>query len=432
MFWLLALLLAALAGAFILWPFFFSRRAGRSGGFAAVARALYRQRLGELDDEARTGILELDERAELEDELGHALLKGWAAEETGAATATPEDEPRSFHIDSGSEAAAQALQPKPGYRTLLASGRLAGRGGLGWAWLATLIAVPLFATVLYLRLGEPDAEKLAQAAGIMRLDPAADRIEMDRWRAVLSERVQAQPTDAGSWFLLGHLYMVGEDYAAAAAAFERAQRLPGSGASVDSYWLQARYLAAGGRLDEGGRKVAERILVRTPNDPTALQITALDAYQRGDFRAAVDLSNRALSNPLDPTHQALLQVIFDRARVKLGELTPAVEVRLSATVSPPKGASLFVIARPPGGGMPYAVVRRPASVLPQTIRLDDAVAMNLAMPLTSADALEVVARISLTGLAMKHPGDWEWRSQALSLADAAVVTVEAELSPPKL
>ena len=94
--------------------------------------------------------------------------------------------------------------------------------------------------------------------------------------------------------------------------------------------------------------------------------------------------------------------------------------------------TLFVMARPVGGGMPYAVVRRPAEGFPRTIRLDDAGSMNPALPLSAASGVEVVVRLSLSGTAMAHPGDWEWHSEALAFDAGADVPIQlsAILTPP--
>ena len=115
----------------------------------------------------------------------------------------------------------------------------------------------------------------------------------------------------------------------------------------------------------------------------------------------------------------------------LGDLKPSIDVRLSATETPPPNTTLFVIARPVGGGMPFAVVRRPAHPLPESIRLDDAVSMNPAALLSTAQVIEVVARISLAGTPMAHPGDWEWRSEPLVLSEVdPTITLAADLKPP--
>ena len=400
MFWLWAALLGLGGAAFAAAPFFRSGRGGTER--AATLRELYRQRLDELDDEAYSGLLESGERQAMEAELGRALLDEFGNEA-----------PASDRRDS-MEVAALAAKESP-----------------GWAWLAAGLAAPVVAVALYLSIGEPDASWLSNASKVMVLDPAQDRIELDRWRARLGHRVQQRPGDAGSWFLLGRIYLTDEDYAAAAAAFERAHALTGEDPGVDLHWLQARYLAAGGRLDEGAAAIAERILAQTPNQPMVLELLGLEAFRRADYREAVSLFNRALSNPLDPLPRRVLTTGFAEARARLGDLLPAIDVSVAAQAPLPEGATLFVIARPPGGGMPYAVLRRPASQLPGTFRLDDAVSMNPAAPLSMAERIEVVVRVSRAGTATAHPGDWQWLSKPLAVADAkAPLALQAEIGPP--
>ena len=196
MFWLWAALLGLAAAAFAAAPFFLGGRVGIER--AATLRALYRQRLDELDDETRSGLLEASERQAMEAELGRSLLSDFDDEEPAA------------------------------------------KNSRSWAWLVAGLAAPLAAVALYLSIGEPDAPMLSGASHVLRLDPAEDRIELDRWRALLGHRVQRREDDAGSWFLLGRIYLADEDYAAAAAAFERAHALAGEDPAVDFHWLQAR------------------------------------------------------------------------------------------------------------------------------------------------------------------------------------------------
>ena len=405
MFWLGAALLGLAAAVFAAAPFFLGGHRGTER--ASTLRALYRQRLDELDDEARSGVLEAGERPAMEAELGRALLIDVDAEAFG-------NPGRADRQPRGSTSAG-LRQRLVGNRALLLAG----------------LCAPLAALALYFGIGEPDAPMLAGAAQVMRLDPAEDRIELDRWRARLGERVRQRPDDAGSWFLLGQIYLTDGDHAAAAAAFERAQALTGGDPGIDLHWLQARYLAAGGRLDEGAAAIAERILARTPNQPMVLELLGLEAFRREDYRQAVTLFNRALSNPLEPLSRRVLLLGLEQARARLGDLLPAIDVAVTAMSPPPENATLFVIARPPEGGMPYAVLRRPASQLPDTFRLDDAVSMNPALPLSMAERIEVVVRVSRAGTATAHPGDWQWRSEPLAVADAeAPIALQAELQPP--
>ena len=365
-------------------------RRQRETGRALAVRALYRQRLEELEEEARAGLLDEASRAEMERELAQGLLRDFA--------------------------------PDEGLRTDRPS-RL---------WVPVALAVPLAALALYLHLGEPQAEMLRTAAAVLDMDPEQDRLQLDRWRRILSERLAIEPEDGQSRYLLGHVHLKEGSYRQAAAAFALAQGAAGGDdPSIDWHWFQALYLANEGRLDDAARRIAQRILARNPNQMAILEILILDAYRRNDYQESVSLLNRALAIPGDPHRQVALAALMKQARAMLGDLQPSIDIQLTAAQPPPAEATLFVIARPPGGGMPFAVVRRPAAPLPEAVRLDDAVSMNPAAPLSAAAEVEVIARISLTGTATPHPGDWQWRSEPLSLTAASEpVQLAAQLRPP--
>jgi cytochrome c-type biogenesis protein CcmH len=285
--------------------------------------------------------------------------------------------------------------------------------------------------LVYNLVGDPLAMSLVDADQVFQLDPSRDQAALNTWRERLEVRVDRQPDDAKSWYLLGHVDLRLGRFATAAEAFSMAGRTHGEDPSIDIFWLQARYMAASGQIDETSRTIAERILARDPNQPLVLEMFAIDAFQRSAFQESVELLNRALTNPLQENHQRTLEAGFQEARTKLGVLPGSVDVAIAAEAEIPAGMTLFVIARPVGGGMPYAVVRRPATDFPRIVRLDDAVSMNPALPLSQASEVEVVVRLSRSGTAMAHPGDWEWQSAPLTPGDTAqAIQLSAVLSPP--
>ncbi len=370
-------------------------RARDQAGPESTVAALYQDRLQELRGEIRGGLAEADDRETLEEELGAALLTDY--EELAGSHAAP-----------------------------VAADRPA-------RWLPIAGAAGMLAVVLlvYGTVGDPQAMKVAGAEQLLGLDPAADAAELGRWRERLEERVDARPGDARSWYLLGHADLMLGRYASAAEAFAMAHQAYGDDPSIDLFWLRARYLAARGQMDATTRAIAERLLAGDPNQPMVLEMLAVEAYREEDYPRAVNLLNRALSGELAPRQRQALQVVFDEARRKLGQQAASVDVAIETQGEVPADATLFVIARPVGGGMPFAVVRRPVGGFPGTIRLDDAVSMNPAAPLSGAREVEVVVRLSRSGTAMAHPGDWEWRSSPLRLdGGGGPFSLTATLKPP--
>ncbi|MCZ6618951.1 MAG: c-type cytochrome biogenesis protein CcmI [Gammaproteobacteria bacterium] len=391
-------LLMLLALTLALWPFVRPRTGARQDRSQTV-RAIYRGRLRELDAELINGQLDRDTRIELEQELGAALLEDFA------------------DVD-GEEA---DLEPK--------------QAGPRLAWLLVAGLLPMASTAIYLSLGDPGVMELNGAEVVLQLEAENHEGILTDWRNRLSSRVSAKPEDAQSWYLLGHVELKLSNYQRAAEAFAKAHEFFANDLNIDLYWLQARYLAAGGQIDQGTSAIGQRILESAPNQPLVLEMLAIDAFRRGNFKTAVSFLNRALTNPLSHAQRAALSSGFAEAREQLGDLKPSVDVAVHVVMGAadqlPEGATLFVIARPPGGGMPFAVVRRPAVQLPITVRLDDAVSMNPAAGLSLAQEVEVVVRLSRSGAAMARPGDWEWRSEVIKLADLEnPLRLVAPLTPP--
>ena len=395
-FWWWAVAAMLCAAGFIVYPLLRKTRpeAGRSAADrSAMARALYRDRLVELDGEVAVGQLAPEALEEVAAEAGASMLADY-----------PADAPEVANRPDG---------PAP---------RLA---------VAAAVVLLLASVGIYFQVGEPGASEIAGAEVVLRLDPATQSGELAQWRERLERRVAARPDDAQSWYLLGHARLQLQSYPQAAEAFAMAHAAVGDDPSIDVYWLQARYLAAKGVIDGATRAIAERLLAGRPNHPLVLEMFAIDAYRRGEFRQSVDFLSRALSGPLSAGQRATLSGSLAQARAQLGDLVPSIDLEVRATEQPPRGATLFVIARPPEGGMPYAVVRRPDAAFPISVRLDDAVAMNPARPLSAAGEIQVVVRLSLSGGAQAQPGDWEWQSNPIDVAEVeAPLTFAVELAAP--
>jgi len=403
-------LLVLLALGLALLPFIRPRTGARQDR-ARTIRAIYRGRLDELDAEVVSGQLNIDTRSELEQELGAALIDDFAATSTENAL---------DGIGSGGiETPEFGLEPEKSR----------------WAWLVVAGLLPLASSAIYLSLGDPGAMDLKGAEVVLQLDTQNHGGILSEWQDKLSLRVAAKPRDAQSWYLLGHVELKLNNYQRAAEAFAEAHSFHRTDISIDLYWLQARYLAASGQIDQGTSDIGRRILKTVPNQPLVLEMFAIDAYRSGNFKEAVTFLNRALTNSLAPGQREALSSGFAAARAKLGDLKPSVDVEVlveeEAEDQIPEGATLFVIARPLGGGMPFAVVRRPSVKLPLTVRLDDAVSMNPAVGLSQAGEIEVVVRLSRSGAAMAQPGDWEWRSDPIKLAELDhPLRLVASLNPP--
>jgi cytochrome c-type biogenesis protein CcmH len=397
MFYFAAAGLLIIAAAIVAWAFLRPVQSKLDSGVRReTVRALYQDRLEELSLEAAAGQVAGEDQQAIEAELGSVLLADYdqAAEKP--------------HDSRGGEPAVD--------RKLL----------IGLPVVAAAAAIWLYAAI-----GDPGADDLRDGRELLSLSPHGDAAELEVWQSRLAARVAHRADDAESWYLLGHTRLLLGQYQGASEAFAVAHALVGPDPGLDMAWLQARYMSGGGSLDPLTREIAERVLERNPSQALVLELFAIDAFRSENYLQAVSMLNRALSGTVSANQRSALSNGLSEARRRLGDLTPSVDVNISADSEVPAGSTLFVIARPVGGGMPYAVVRRPGAKLPLKVRLDDAVSMNPALGLSAAEEIEVVVRLSASGAPMAHPGDWQWFSPTIALEGLAEpVALEATLSPP--
>ena len=401
------LLLAALAAGFVIVPLLL--RAQRMNPVDEIGRRetavqLHAQRTAELTPDLASESDAEDELQEaLRDELGAVLLEEY-------------------------QQAAPGTSAEPAPSTTLSS--KAGRSRLVWA---VVPAIPLLGALIYTQVADPALLDLRGAEAVMQLNNERDAGALESWRVKLEARVEREPKDSKSAYLLGHVWLKQGNYSAAASAFDQALQESPEDVAVGVFSLQAGFLASGGSLDEKARALADDLLERQPGLAVVLEIKALDAVRRNEPELAVQWLHQALVGSSDMTRQATLSQAIARVRASMPESGPGVwvDVQVEDAGQIPAHGTLFVIARPVGGGMPYAVARRPALLAPLRVRLDDLVSMSEARLLSSAENFEVVVRISATGDVMAAPSDWIWVSEPFESATLAPSTlVQATLSPP--
>ena len=224
-------------------------------------------------------------------------------------------------------------------------------------------------------------------------------------------------------------------YAAAQASFHELMQQAGEDPVVMGLYIQARYMAAGRQLDEVAMSLAQRVLELQPNNGTVLGMLGMASFERQDYAAAVKYWQQLLFmlDPASPTAKMIQQGI-DKAKLAAGDAPGAemaaakaaitVNVSLAEGLTPPDGAMVFIYARAANGPkMPLAVVKRKATELPLTVTLDESMAMTQAMSLSNFDQVELVARVSSTGIANSSAGDLEGVVGPIASSDSEPVNV---------
>ena len=377
-FWLAVGLLLLAGTAFLLIPVLRGRRAQAEEDRTALNVALYQERLAELTAQRDAGTLTVEQ------------------------------------FDAGQAEAA---------RELLADteGGKAGRvHRLGKALpLLMALAVPGLALGLYWQWGA------SQQLAAMQEQPSIQRMT-----AQLEQAVKDNPDSSEAWYFLGRIYM-GEGRAAEAAkAFEQVIRIAGRAPELLGQLAQARYFAAGKQWGGELQALTDEALKGDPGEVTSLGLLGIAAFEDQRFADAVDYWQRLLAQmPADDPSRSSIQIGIDRAREQLqaaGQSLPeapaapsvaliSVSVdlapELKAKVLP--GDAVFIFARAAAGPpMPLAVKRLSVADLPAKVELSDADAMMEQLKLSSFPEVQLVARVSRSGVATQ--GEWVGRGQPIS------------------
>ncbi len=403
-FWLIATVLIALALAFVFYPLLFTK-SGRQQTTDIRNQNLmaYRSRMEELDSEHAAGLIDDAAYGQLKDELEGSLL-----DDVGDAPA-----PR----------AAQGSHRRPALLVVLAS----------------VVAIPAVAVLLYQQWGGLDQLEQYQTMLAMNSDDASRQARMGDLTAQLRERLEASPDNPDGWAMLGRSYMKIERYRDAAWAFEQlAGQVPDPQSQAVAWGLsaQALFFESRGEMSTGVTRAIANAQALDPDEVNALGLLGIYAFSQEDFQGAIDSWERIVA--VAPNHPQLPSIRegINQAYQRLGKENPAlavsgkgvsvrVELANGLAGEVPADAALFVYARIPGEGrsIPVAVARLTAADLPLDLRLDDRYIMNPAMRISDTAEVLVTARVSMTGNAMPQSGDLQGE------ADDAIAVTDAEQPP---
>lgn len=271
--------------------------------------------------------------------------------------------------------------------------------------------------LLYRIVGTPDA-----------LDPAALRAPETIGEAIaqLERSLARDPGQKEGWMLLGMAYQRQGELAKSRDAYARAARLAPADPDALTEAAQSRALAAPDRrFDAEAVAMLQAALKTSPDHQRARWFLGVAQRQAGDDAAAAATWEPLLGALQGGTADTLRsEVNAARAAAGLAPLAPpapaatadagALQVKVAldpdfaARVRLDGNAQVFVIARQPGGPpMPVAVERHGVADLPFTATLDDADSPMPTLKLSQLREVELVARLSASGNAMKQDGDVE-------------------------
>lgn len=331
----------------------------------------------------------------------------------------------------------------------LASGGNAA-GSKAGLWTAIVLAgsVPVVAALMYLQWGEPDAFSPLGRATTAQGDEAhggLSQAEMGEAITRLAERLKKEPDNLDGWLTLARSYYSMGRFQDASAAFDHVISKAPNEADILADYADALAMAQGRNLAGKPMELVQRALKVDPTQWKALAMAGTDAFNRKDYRQAIDYWERLKANlPPDAPIAQQIQGSINEARslggiaappaalaaapkaapgptapavpsapaapAAAGKATVSGTVDLSAALKAKANPddAVFVFARPAEGSrMPVALTQARVRDLPLRFTLDDSMAMSPDMTLSQQSKVVVGARVSKSGAPMPKPGDLE-------------------------
>jgi cytochrome c-type biogenesis protein CcmH len=329
--------------------------------------------------------------------------------------------------------------------------------------LVAALLVPLAAAGLYWQLGNRDVFDPQKMTAVTQAgeDHQVTPEQLEEMVGRVVKRLEQEPDNPQGWEILARSYYVMQRFPEAAQAYERLAKLAPGNADVLADWADALAMAQNRNLAGKPSEIIAQALAADPNHLKTLALAGTAAFDRKDYRQAVDLWERLLAKlPANSPMREPITASVAEAR-QLGGLKPsagplaaapaapaaaapasgksapsAANVRGTVTLAPAIAANadpndtVFIFARAAEGPrMPLAVLRKQVKDLPATFSLDDSMAMSPGMTLASVPRVVVGARVSKGANATPQPGDLEGQSPPVAVGAANVAVVIDKVLP---
>ena len=398
--WIIFAAMLVLAVFIILWPLAVFKGDNKSHPIISQKQEnvhIFQERLAELESEQAQGNLDATNFLQLKTELEKTLLGDVAIEEA--------PKKQSLQVNS-----------------------------MNWLFLGGVACTVVIGSLLtyqslgasqqyeqYLAMGEP-AGQVEQA--VVRT-PQKKAPDFAAAVMALQAKLKDNPENIENWFLLANSYNAMGKYAEAAAVYKKMADIIGIDnpgyASVKAAYAQAMYQVSNEMMIPEAQQALKEALRVDPEEPTALILQGLQAYQRQAYSEAVDAWEKAKIKGSPAQIQRFIVPAIRQARSEMGEAVPAAVqkpskvassagVTIKLDISPAFKAKLrpeervFVFAKGKMP-MPLAAERLQVKDLPITIVLDDTKAAMPTAKISSVEFVEITARVALSGSPRAAKGD---------------------------
>ncbi|MDA5533631.1 c-type cytochrome biogenesis protein CcmI [Yersinia mollaretii] len=377
-FWLIVIILLAVAGALLVIPALRKETNSPATTRDELNKAIYQDRLSELAEDEAQGVVE--QRPELIQELQQNLLTDIPQQSDEATT------PINRWV----------LLPGVVILVVIAVGLYLKTGGLAQvqAWHQVEAQMP----ELRARVANERAEPLTME-------------EVARLGLGLRTSLQQDTGNVNDWMMLGRVGMALNNATTATQAFAKAYQLAPDNEDVRLGYAEVLTRSNDPQDNQLATQMLRSMVGQDHTNLRAMSLLAFNAFEQGDFKQAIGAWEVMLK--LLPAGDSRVEVIkrsIAQAKSQAGQETATlkIEVALSSDAARklPQQGALIISVTDGANPVPVAVKQLPLSRFPLSITLDDSNAMMPERLLSSLQQVKVRARISLDGTANPQPGDW--------------------------
>lgn len=134
----------------------------------------------------------------------------------------------------------------------------------------------------------------------------------------IKTRLNQEPNSARGWFLLGRLYSSQNQWGAALDAFDHAHRLEPDNEQMTVNYAQGLWQNNYQKFNPEIRQILQTILETNANQPDAISMLAMDAFQEGAYTQAIKYWTHLLTLvPPDSEDAKAIRKAIAKARNKL-------------------------------------------------------------------------------------------------------------------
>ncbi|MDE1461542.1 c-type cytochrome biogenesis protein CcmI [Spartinivicinus poritis] len=282
-------------------------------------------------------------------------------------------------------------------------------------------SLPVVVIGLYLLLGGSQQVAFTQQLKSIDWDNASGAELVNSLETLAAD----YPNQPQVHYLLARTYIAMNQLGKAEQTFTVLKVQAPNDPSVIAQLAQVKYLKQNNKITQEVTALAQQALTIQPNQPTALGIMGIAAFESGEYQQAIHYWQQVLATrPDHATATALQQGIAKAQQLagtksvqpkpqvtadqpaseqvdgeKLADAEISVLVELDETLQQqlPKHARVYVLAKHASMGMPVAVVPLQVSELPALVKLNDSKVMMAGNKLSQYQTVDVIAKISISG-----------------------------------